>query len=102
VGRKNLWHEKLTGWNVEESALLNEWMAKFEARGEARGLALGESRGAAEEARKLVLRLGAKRFGPASVEVEAAIRAVPDRDHLERFAERVLDAAGWDDLLSTT
>ena len=102
AGRKNLWHEKLRRWNVEESALMNEWMAKFEARGlalgEARGLALGESRGAAEEARKLVLRLGAKRSGPASVEIEGAIRAIPDCDHLERLVERILDAAGWDDL----
>lgn len=105
AGRKVLWQEKLEGWNVEESEYVNEWIAVGEARGEARGVALGEARGEARgqlrEACGLILRLGARRFGPAPAAAEAAIRAIGDRDRLERIAERTLDATGWDDLLAT-
>jgi Domain of unknown function (DUF4351) len=91
---------------VEESTVVNEWIAQGEARGEARGAAwgqaVGEDRGKTEEAQKLVLRLGAKRFGsPAPAQTEAAILGVTDRERLERMAERVLDATNWDELLAT-
>jgi hypothetical protein len=56
-------------------------------------------RGIAQEAQAMVLRLGAKRFGPPPPAAEAAVRGIPDRDRLEQLAERVLDATGWDDLL---
>ena len=94
AGREDLWTEHLRGWNVEESKIVNGWIAKGGARGEARGLVQG--------ARNAVLRLGKKRFGPAPAGVEAAIQAVTDRDRLEQIAERVLDATSWDDLLATT
>jgi hypothetical protein len=94
AGRKLIWDAKLEGWSVEESTTVNAWIAQGEAR--------GEERGSTEEARRLVLRLGAKRFSaPAPAATEAAIRAVTDRDRLERLAERVLDAGTWDELLAT-
>jgi predicted transposase YdaD len=67
------------------------------SKGEARGELLGR----VAEAQALVLRLGVKRFGPASGAAEAAVRAITDREHLARLAERVLDAAGWDEVLAT-
>ena len=79
---------------MEESKIVNGWIAKGGARGEARGLVQG--------AQNAVLRLGKKRFGPAPAGVEAAIQAVTDRDRLEQIADRVLDATSWDDLLATT
>lgn len=88
-GAKELWHAKLEGWEVEESAVVNEWIAR------------GTARGAVEEARNLILRLGTRRFGAAGPAAEAAVRGVQDRDRLERMADRVLDAAGWDDILAT-
>jgi hypothetical protein len=45
AGCKELWQEKLEGWNVEESTVVKEWIALGEARGEARGVAIGEARG---------------------------------------------------------
>ncbi len=62
-----------------------------------KGLAKGE----ANEARKLILRLGTKRFGPPSPAVGAALQAATDRERLERLAERTLDAVDWDDLIAT-
>jgi hypothetical protein len=101
AGRKALWDDKLKGWNVTESAYINEFIAKGEAKGRAEGEARGEARGRAEEARSLVLRLGAKRFGPPQAAVEATVLAISDRERLERISERILDAANWNDLLAT-
>jgi hypothetical protein len=58
-------------------------------------------RGIAKGHQGMVLRLGAKRFGVAPSAVEAAVRGVTDRDRLERMADRIFDATGWDDLLTT-
>ena len=94
AGREDLWPEHLREWNVEESKIVNGWIATGETRGEARGLIQG--------ARNAVLRLAKKRFGPAPAGVEAAIQAATDRDRLEQIGDRVLDATSWDDLLATT
>lgn len=67
-------------------------------RGEARGKAEGEAQGRVAEARGLVARLGTRKF---SSPPPAALDAIADRERLERIAERILDAAGWDDLLAT-
>jgi hypothetical protein len=58
--------------------------------------------GRLREAREGILRLGAKRFGPAPAETEAALHAIPDRSGLQRVLERVLEATGWGDTLTTT
>jgi hypothetical protein len=65
-------------------------------------LQLGIEQGALQVAQSMVLRLGAKRFGPAPAATEAAVRGLTDRERLERMVERTLDAAGWDELLATT
>jgi hypothetical protein len=70
-------------------------------KGIKQGEALGETRGRAEEAQSLVLLLGGQRFGPAAPAVEAAVRAITDRQRLERMAARLLAAADWNDLLAT-
>lgn len=70
-------------------------------RGIAQGVTQGVAQGVAQEGQAIVLRLGSKRFGPPPPAVEGAIRALVDRDRLERLAERVLDATGWDDLMAT-
>lgn len=61
----------------------------------------GREEGRAEEAQSLILRLGQKRLGHPTPEVEAALRAISDRAHLERIAERVLEVESWTDLLTT-
>jgi hypothetical protein len=57
--------------------------------------------GRTDEARKILLRQGRKRFGPATAQVEAAIQALTDLDRLERLSERLLDVTSWQELLDT-
>ncbi len=61
----------------------------------------GELRGGLRVTQRILLAQGRKRFGPPSVETEAAICGIVDQQRLERMAERILDAKGWDDLLAT-
>jgi hypothetical protein len=63
-----------------------------------KGLRQGEARGEQD----VVLLVGGQRFGKATPEVEAAVRAITDRVRLERVAARLLSATDWNDLLATT
>ncbi len=85
AGRKEIWDDKLRGWNVEVPEIVQEWIT------------VGETRGLCD----MILILGTKRFGPAPVGTEAALHAIADRPRLERMGARLLDAAGWPDLLTT-
>lgn len=60
------------------------------------------SKGMAKEAQHLLVKMAQKRFGVAPPATDAAIRAIEDRERLERMIERIADATGWDDLLATT
>ncbi|HEV3437441.1 MAG TPA: DUF4351 domain-containing protein [Gemmata sp.] len=74
---------------MTESAFINEFIA------------MGEARGRMEEARSLVLRFGAKRFGRVPAVVESALHAISDLGRLERISDRILEATDWNDLLAT-
>jgi hypothetical protein len=63
-------------------------------------LAEGEAKGRFEEAKRILLRLGTKRFGPPDARVQAALEAVGNVEGVERLTDRVLDATGWDELLA--
>ena len=86
---------------LEDSTTYQWILNKGINQGVVRGQAEGEARGRTAEAQSLVLALGAQRFGAATPEVEAAVRAVADRERLERVAARLLTAADWHDLLAT-
>jgi hypothetical protein len=47
-----------------------------------------------------LLRLGQRRFGPASKEIELRIRSIHDVDRLEALTDRILDAQNWDEFLA--
>jgi len=81
-----------------EDSTTYQWILK---KGEAKGEAKGETRGRLEEARSMILRIGARKFGVVSSTVTAALDAIADREHLERIAERTVDATDWNDLLAT-
>lgn len=89
----DIWKRKLEGWNVEESTIVKDWIARGEARGKEMGIM--------EEARAMILRLGTKKFGPPAQEVRNAVQEITDRERLERIIDRILDATNWDDLLAT-
>jgi predicted transposase YdaD len=58
------------------------------------------SQGAIREVRRLLLRLGRRRFGPPDTQTVAAIEAIADLDSLERLTERLLDTSSWQELLT--
>lgn len=60
------------------------------------------AKGEARTLRATILRQGTKKFGsPPPEAVAAAVGGVADVGRLERIADRVIDAAGWDELLQT-
>lgn len=99
--RGAIWEKKLEDWNVEDNAFVNRWIAVGEKRGEERGVALGEARGVLQAERATVLRIGAKRFGPAPASAQSAIESITESARLERIADRLLEATNWDDLIAT-
>jgi hypothetical protein len=64
-------------------------------------VAEGEVIGRFNEARRLLLRLGHRKFGTPDASSAAAIAAINDLDRIERMSDRLFDAVDWDDLLST-
>ncbi len=55
--------------------------------------------GEANEARKILLLLGRRRFGEPSSEAVAALDGVTDVQKLEELAVRLLQATSWQELL---
>lgn len=77
-------------------AILEEGLEEGRQKGRQEGLQEGQ----AEEARTIVLRLGGKRFGSPSAEVQAAIQAESDLTRLEALLERLLEAESWQELIT--
>lgn len=96
-------------WNMRESstyqAIIKEGLKEGRRigrkEGRKEGIEEGSVEGRKQEARRLLLRLGARRFGTPDAAVVAAIEAINDVDRIEALAERVVDpkAGGWDDIL---
>jgi predicted transposase YdaD len=63
------------------------------------GKAEGRAEGKAEEAKRILLRQGRKRFGQPQASVKSQIESLADLRRLERLIDRVLDAKSWDDLI---
>jgi predicted transposase YdaD len=60
----------------------------------------GEARGRLQEARRLILLHGQKRFGPPDDATRAALDAITDIERLEQLHLRVHDVNGWQELLT--
>ncbi|MFN4261808.1 MAG: hypothetical protein ACK4RK_21210 [Gemmataceae bacterium] len=54
----------------------------------------------AEEARTLLLQLGAKRFGPPTADIKDRLEAITDVARLERIGQGLLDVNNWEELLA--
>lgn len=61
----------------------------------------GIEKGRLEEARKLLLDLGAERLGWPGNEVEAAIGEITDVERLRHMGRRLLHVSTWQELLAT-
>jgi hypothetical protein len=51
--------------------------------------------------KRLILRLGEKRFGPPSEETKLALEEIQDLDRLERMCDRVLEVSTWQEVVQT-
>ena len=71
------------------------------ALGVARGITMGVAAAQVDEARRMVRRIGDKRFGRPSLSVEITLDAEESLDRLERMADRLLEVETWDELLAT-
>ena len=60
----------------------------------------GRVKGLAEEARRIILRLGRKRLGAVDETVEAKLNEIVDLERLEALTERVDQVSSWDELLA--
>jgi hypothetical protein len=56
--------------------------------------------GQIEEAKKIILRQGRKRFGPPSEGVVATVNALQNLERLESLSDRLLDVDTWEELLA--
>ena len=56
--------------------------------------------GRVEEARKIILRLGRKRFGPPDEATTATLASLEDLERLELLSEELLDVNSWQELLA--
>ena len=60
----------------------------------------GRARDCAEEAKRILKRLGSKRFGKPEPRIEAEIDAIADLEKLEQLTDRVLEVTAWEELLA--
>jgi predicted transposase YdaD len=64
------------------------------------GKAEGKAEGKIEEAKRILLRQGRKRFGPPKTAIKSKIEAIADLVRLEYLSDRILDAKSWDELIA--
>ena len=75
----------------ERSSSIQAWLEEGRIKGLQEGLA--------EEARRIILRLGQIRLGTPGETVKTQLDAIPQLDKLERLTERLLIVSSWDELL---
>ena len=81
------------GEAMRESWAYQEILREGEARGEARGRA--------EEASRVLIRLGTRRLGQPDAATTASLAELTDVERIERMIDRLLDATSWAEVLAT-
>jgi hypothetical protein len=89
-GASNMWNSIL-----EDSSLVQEWLARAEQKGKAEGRA----EGTVAHARAMLLRQGTAKFGPPDTGSAGRIEN-SDLSQLDQLSLRLLTANTWGDLLS--
>ncbi len=59
----------------------------------------GAQKGRAEEARRMLVILGSKRFGEPDAQTQAALDAITSPQQFEQLAARLLEVESWQELL---
>ena len=60
----------------------------------------GMTEGRLEEARRMILSQGRRKFGPPPPEVKATLEGITDQAMLESLGDQLLDVSSWEDLLA--
>lgn len=69
--------------------------------GAVKGREEGREEGRLDEARRILLRQATRRFGPPAETARVRVETSTDPAKLEAALDRMLDATGWDDLISS-
>ena len=75
--------------------VITSWMQTGIEQGIEQGIERGEQR----EARSVIRRLGTRRFGPPTSEIETALEDA-NQERLEVLVDRLLEAESWEELLA--
>lgn len=86
---------------MEESTTYQFIIQEGKARGLAEGRAEGRAKGRAEEAKKLLLLQGRKRFGAPDAATRAMLESIDSLRRLEELGERLLEVESWEKLLAS-
>lgn len=60
----------------------------------------GIEKGKAEMLMETILRLGTKRLGKPTPEIEKRLQRIRSRKRLEELTDKILDAKSWDELMA--
>jgi predicted transposase YdaD len=82
---------------MRESVTYQAILAEGREEGREEGLELGRLEGE----RRLLLRIGERRFGRPDARTKRALARITYRERLERLGERIFEATTWQDLLAS-
>lgn len=83
--------------NMRDSSTYQMILDEGRAEGEARG----RTEGRTEEARRMLVLVGAARLGPPDARTLATLEAIGDPEQLEQLGQRLLSVTSWAELLAT-
>ncbi|MDQ2731072.1 MAG: DUF4351 domain-containing protein, partial [Armatimonadota bacterium] len=84
--------------DVEEIVMTDaQWLMD---EGWKKGQQEGQQEGAAREARRILLRLGSRQYGPPDEKVQSAIESMTSVEQMEELMERLRDVNDWNALLA--
>jgi len=86
--------------SVTYQAILEEGRVQGVEEGREEGREEGGEEGRADEARRILLNLGTKRFGRPSAKHRKTVAAISDPTVLEGLATRSLDVESWTELFA--
>lgn len=86
---------------MRDSATYQRVLAEGEVKGRTERRTEGRTEGRIKGEKRLLLILGQQRFGPPNDRARRALVAMTNVERIERIGTRLLQAASWDDLLST-
>ena len=85
-------------WNsvLEDSSIVQDWLARAKQEGKAEG----KAEGSVAHARTLLLRQGAAKFGSPDADSTVRIEMIEDVEQLDKLLLRLLSVNSWLELLS--